>query len=301
MKILITGAGGLIGSALVFELQARGDTVVLARRDPKETCGPGDVEWNTNSGEFDTSKLAGLDAVVHLGGTSIGAHRWNEQVKARISESRILGTRQIVKMLTAKFNNPVRFLSASAIGFYGDRGEERLEETSSSGSGYLSSLVSEWEREARGAEAARHSVALLRSGIVLDKHGGALQKQLTLFKLGAGAILGSGNQWMSWIHLKDEVAAIVFLLENPQITGAVNLVAPEPVRNRDYSHQLGNSFSKPVLLKAPAFALKAALGAEMATELLLSSQRVVPTVLSNAGFKYNFSDLKGALANLVAS
>ncbi|MDA8209062.1 MAG: TIGR01777 family oxidoreductase [Actinomycetota bacterium] len=298
MKVLVTGASGLIGSHLVRLLRSRGDEVLVARRGVAPS-GDNAVRWDTVGGRIDLPAGAEIDAVVHLAGAGIGEKRWNSRTKAEIMESRVKGTRQVVEMLAAQVGRPVRLLSASAIGIYGDRGEEVLTEQSRAGSGFLAEVVKAWEAEADRASQAGHSVATLRTGIVLDSHGGALQKQLPIFKAGLGASLGSGKQWMSWIHRFDEVAAIAFLLDRPGITGPVNLVAPNPVTNTEFTRILGKALSRPALLHAPGLALSTLLGREMAHELLLSSQRVEPSVLKSQGFEFLHPLLYAAMADLL--
>ncbi|MDA8263097.1 MAG: TIGR01777 family oxidoreductase [Actinomycetota bacterium] len=300
MKVLITGAGGLIGSHLVHLLRARGDEVLVATRDA-DRANDSAILWDTTSGRFDLPPRPGLDAVVHLAGAGIGERRWNPKIKAEIRDSRISGTRQVARMLAGESDRPIRFLCASAIGFYGDRGEEVLTEQSPAGRGFLSEVVQAWETEAAAAAGDGHSVATLRTGIVLDARQGALAKQLPLFRVGLGAALGNGRQWMSWIHRFDEVAAIAFLLDHPEITGPVNLVAPNPVTNAEFTRTLAKALSRPALLRAPGFALGALLGGEMASELLLSSQRVKPSVLEAAGFEFLHPLLYSALADLLWS
>ncbi len=298
MKVLVTGAGGLIGSHLVRLLRSRGDEVLVARRGGAPSAG-NEIRWDTAGGRIELPPDAAIDAVVHLAGAGIGEKRWNPRIKAEIMDSRVNGTRQVVEMLAKHADRPLRLLSASAIGVYGDRGDEVLSEGSPAGKGFLAEVVQAWEAEAVRAEEAGHSVATLRTGIVLDSGGGALQKQLPLFKAGLGASLGSGRQWMSWIHRYDEVAAIAFLLDRPDITGPVNLVAPNPVTNADFTRTLGKALSRPALLRAPGFALSTLLGGEMAHELLLSSQRVKPSVLESQGFEFLHPLLYGALADLL--
>ena len=298
MKVLVTGSGGLIGSHLVRLLRARGDDVLVAKRDAAR-ADPSAILWDTASGRFHLPPRPALDAVVHLAGSGIGEKRWNSRVKAEILESRISGTRQVVQMLASESERPVRLLSASAIGFYGDRGDELLTEQSGAGSGFLADVVQAWEAEATVATQSGHSVAMLRTGVVLDANNGALAKQLPIFRAGLGATLGRGRQRMSWIHRFDEVAAIAFLLDNPDITGPVNLVAPNPITNAEFTRTLAKALSRPAILRAPGFALGSLLGGEMASELLLSSQRVAPAVLEAAGFEFLHPRLYSALAELL--
>lgn len=299
MKVLITGASGLIGRELVRELSRRGDEIVMVRRKNSAISTPfATVTWDTKSGDVE-GNLTDLDAVVHLAGAGIGSHRWNGAVKDDIYYSRVQGTRQIVNAIDRTQSKPVRFLGASAIGYYGDRGDELLDESSPGGSNFLARVVKDWEKQSLGAEKSGHSVALFRTGIVLSGNGGALKKQLPLFKLGLGGKLGSGRQWNSWIHISDEVRAISFLLDHPEITGPVNLVSPSPITNAKFTETLANVLSRPSVLRIPRLALNAALGTEMASELLLSSARVRPKVLSEAGFSFNFSHLDHCLWDLI--
>ncbi len=298
MKILVTGSHGLIGSKVVSRLRERGDEVITARRGTGTDTG-GTVAWDSENGKFDATKLVGLSAVVHLGGAGIGDRRWNGAVKDSIYSSRIDGTRQVVSMLESLRARGVRLLCASAIGIYGDRGDEVLSESSPPGTGFLARVATAWETEAMRAQEFGISVATLRTGIVQSRSGGALAKQLPLFRAGLGAKLGGGSQWMSWIHIDDEVEAIIFLLDHPLVEGPVNLVAPQAQTNQQYSSALAKCLGRPMLFSAPKLVLKAALGPEMAEELLLVSQRVSPQVLLLAGYKFHFESLELALADLL--
>lgn len=299
MKILLTGASGLIGTELIRELSRRGDQVITTRRVGQ----PGiahleNVLWDPKSGEIE-GELGDLDAAIHLAGYGIGNRRWNGPIKDEIYYSRIRGTQQIVSALSKVQKNPVRFISASAIGYYGDAGNSSLSETSPPGNTFLSKVVIDWEAQALKAQLNEDKVALLRSGVVLSSTGGALRKQSLIFKFGLGGKFGNGKNWISWIHIRDEVRAIIFLLNNPDIVGPVNLVSPNPVTNDEFTRTLARVVSRPALFSVPELALKLALGSEMASELLLISQKVAPNVLLDAGFKFEFPDLRSSLYDLL--
>lgn len=280
--IAITGAGGLIGTRLVQTLPARYEPLRLSRERR--------AEW--------TSKLEGAYGVVHLAGEPIAAGRWTAAQKKKIRDSRIEGTRALVDAISACRVKPKVFVSASAIGFYGDRGTEKLDESSASGSGFLAETCRDWEAEAGRAEALGVRTVFVRTGIVLAKEGGALAKMIPPFRLFAGGPLGSGRQVMSWIHIDDEVAAILFCLQNESVRGPVNLTAPEPVSMSAFARTLGGVMKRPSVLPAPGFALRLLLG-EMADALLLSGQHVEPAVLTRSGFRFRHPSLEGALQDLL--
>jgi uncharacterized protein (TIGR01777 family) len=303
MKILITGSSGLVGSALVESLDRDAHTVgrLLRTQSAGDARGGGrgvPMRWNPNTGDLD-SAAEGADAVVNLAGVSVASGRWTDERKRQIRSSRVDTTRNLVSAL-AKLKPPPRILlSASAIGYYGDRGDEELTELSPPGRGFLPDLCREWESQASRAESLGMRVACLRFGTILAPHGGALEKMLLPFKMGVGGRLGSGNQWMSWITLADVVTLIRYALENEQACGALNTVAPGPVRNRDFTAALARALRRPAILPAPAFALRLALG-EMADALLLSSQRVIPTRWQSLGYRFLHPDLPAALADVLA-
>ncbi|HKY33819.1 MAG TPA: TIGR01777 family oxidoreductase [Candidatus Polarisedimenticolia bacterium] len=295
-RVAVTGAGGLVGSALMEGLRGEAETLRLVRSGPS---GGERVRWDPADGSIDAARLDRLDAVVHLAGESIAAGRWSAARKERIRASRVEGTRLLASALAGLARPPRALVCASAIGYYGDRGDEPLDESASRGSGFLADVVASWEAEALKARAAGIRVACLRFGIVLSPRGGALARMLPPFKLGAGGRLGSGRQWMSWIHIADVVAVIRLALEREGFSGPVNVVSPEPARNADFTRALGRALGRPAVLPAPAFALRLALG-EMAQALLLSSQKVVPGLLRQAGYSHLFPRLDGALADLLA-
>ncbi|HEV2195489.1 MAG TPA: TIGR01777 family oxidoreductase [Candidatus Acidoferrum sp.] len=297
MKILVTGSTGLVGTALVKALASDGHTVCrLLRPQSKTTLGSKDgfdVAWNPETGELSGAGV-GPDAVVNFAGASIAGGCWTKKRRELLRTSRIDTTRALVHALAKMNARPRVLVSASAIGIYGDRGDEVLTEESQPGTDFLANLAREWEVEALKAEALGIRVVLARFGIILAQHGGALAKMLLPFKLGAGGRLGSGKQWMSWITLEDVVGVIQFAIENNVVRGAVNVVTPQPVQNSDFTKALAKALHRPALFPAPAFALRLALG-EMADALLLSSQRVMPHVLEKLSYRFLHSDLPSAL------
>lgn len=297
MRVLVTGSHGLIGAALVEALLARGDAVTRLVRGP--AAGPGEVRWDPMAGDIDRGAIEGHDAVVHLAGEGIGEKRWTPQQKQRILESRTRGT-ALLSAALAGLDAPPRVLaSGSAVGFYGDRGDELLTEESGPGTGFLADVVRQWESATAPAEDAGIRVAHLRTGIVLAAHGGALRKLLLPFKLGLGGRQGSGRQWWSWITLEDEVRAILHVLDT-QLSGPVNLTAPNPARNAEVARTLGAVLHRPAVLPTPTFALEAALGAELVAEVLLAGQRVLPARLEASGFTHAHPELRGALEAVLA-
>jgi len=293
MHVGITGASGLIGTALTEHLRAGGHhTTPLVRSRP----GAGEIGWNPSAGEIDPDDLTALDAVVHLAGAGIGDHRWTDEYKRTLMDSRVDGT-TLISDAMAKLgaNGPQVLLSGSAIGYYGARGDEVLEEGSDSGDGFLAEICRAWEASTAPAEAAGIRVAHLRTGIVLSAEGGALKKMLPLFKLGAGGRFGTGDQWMSWISIDDEVRAIEHLL-TADVEGAVNLTAPNPVRNREFADTLGEVLSRPTFLPVPRLGPRLLLGGELADALLFDGQRVEPGVLTgDESFSFAHPDLASAL------
>lgn len=291
-KILITGASGLIGTPLTRALEASGHTVLKAvRRAPKNDR---EVFWVPERGEIDKSKLTHLDGVVHLAGANIAGQRWSDSYKQEIRESRVKGTRLIAATIATLDPKPRVFACSSAIGYYGDRGAAVLDETSAPGEGFLPDVCVDWENSTKAAVDAGIRTVLMRTGVVLSPEGGALKSMLLPFKLGAGGILGNGKQYFSWIELDDIVSAMQFILSNDSLNGPVNLVAPHPVTNREYTKTLGKVLGRPTILPMPAFAARLALG-EMADELLLASTRVLPKELERAGFSFEYPELEPAL------
>lgn len=295
-KIAVSGATGLVGSELIKSLKLSGhSTLTLSRR--KE--GVGSILWDPAKGVTPSEALEGIDAVVHLAGENIAGSRWTAAVKERIRSSRVDGTRNLVKSLALLKSLPKTLVCASAIGFYGHRGEERLNEASSVGSGYLADVCKAWEAEALEAEKLGIRVVRLRIGVVLSKKGGALAKMLLPFKLGVGGIIGSGKQYWSWIGLNDLVRIISFCVENEAVSGPVNAVSPNSMTNYDFTKAVGTVLHRPTIFPMPAFAAKLALG-EMADDLLLSSIRVEPSKLQSLGFQFAQPDLISCLKHELA-
>ncbi len=295
MKILMSGASGLVGSDLMGVLAAAQHTVNRLVRY-KSRAVAGDVYWNPTSGEIDAAALADCDAVINLAGESIAGARWSAQQKQRIRESRVAGTRTIALAL-AKCDRglPKTLVNASAVGFYGNRGDERLDESSPAGEGdFLSEVCQAWEAATEPAARAGVRVVMTRFGVILSGKGGALQKMLLPFRLGLGGKIGSGRQYMSWIALEDVVASVIDCLRDDSLRGAVNVVAPDPVTNWEFTKTLGRVLSRPTIFPMPAFAARAAFG-QMADELLLSGQRVEPAKLLAAGYRFKHPTLEGAL------
>lgn len=295
MTIIVTGSSGLLGSALVRALRAEGTRVVsLVRRAPQS---PDESFWNPARGLLDPAVLRGAAAVVHLAGAGIGDRRWNDDVKREVVRSRVEGTRTLVRALTESAPRPPALLSASAIGFYGDTGDREVDETSPPGEGFLArDVVVPWEAETVPAEEAGMRVARLRTGLVLSADGGMLPRILPIFKLGLGAPLGSGRQYWSWISIDDWVLAVQRVLEDPDISGPVNLTAPEPVTNAEFTRELGRAVHRPVMpLAVPGFVLRTAIGG-FAEEGVLTGQRVLPRRLLEAGHTFRHIRLGDALA-----
>jgi uncharacterized protein (TIGR01777 family) len=299
MTIALSGASGILGSAIGKRLKEQGsDPIQLVRRPAK---GPGELEWNPAFGPSQgpnlhaCGRIEGITAAIHLSGANISSQRWTAEFKAVVTESRVRSTQVLSEMLGRLKNPPHSLLVGSAVGFYGDRGNELLDEHSAVGKGFLPELCAAWEAATRPAEEAGIRVVHLRFGVVLGPNGGALARVIPLFRLGLGGKLGSGRQWMSWISKSDAVSAVLFTLENPGISGPVNIVAPEPVTNAIFTRELGHALRRPALLPAPAFALRLAFG-EMADEILLASERAIPGRLLGAGFTFAHSALSDALA-----
>jgi uncharacterized protein (TIGR01777 family) len=294
MRVLVSGGRGLIGSALLAGLRARGDeTCVLTRR----ATGSGEVGWDPAAGRLDARSLEGFDAVVHLAGEPIAA-RWTPQRKALIRESRVAGTRLLALRLADLERPPGVLVSASAIGFYGDRGDELLDEASPPGRGFLPQLCREWEAAAAPAAARGIRVVHPRMGIVLTTRGGALARLLPAFRLGLGGPLGDGRAWWSWVTLDDAIAVLERMLTGKELAGPVNVVAPGAVTNRVFSRVLGHVLRRPAVLPVPALALRALLG-EMAQGALLASAHVTPARLQAAGHAFRFPGLEDALRHLL--
>ncbi|MDQ3697738.1 MAG: TIGR01777 family oxidoreductase [Gemmatimonadota bacterium] len=296
--VAVTGATGMIGTALVAAFASRGARVTRVLRSPERARGD-DVIWDPERAAPDATQLEGLDAIIHLAGEPI-ARRWTADAKARIRRSRVDSTRMLAETV-ARLERPPRVLAtASAVGFYGDRGDEVLDETSTPGRGFLADLAREWESAATPARAGGTRVVNLRFGIVLGAGGGALEKLVPIFRLGGGGRLGDGKQWMSWVALDDVIAAIEFAVASDSLDGTVNVVAPHPVTNADFTAALGRVLGRPTVIAVPAFALRLMYG-DMADETLLTSQRVVPRKLEGAGFAFQYPELEGALRRAVGA
>jgi uncharacterized protein (TIGR01777 family) len=292
-RVLISGASGLLGSALAASLSSSHEIVRLVR---KPMVGPGEVPWEPGK-TLDPGLVSGCDAVIHLGGESI-VGRWTAAKKARIRDSRIGGTTTLAEALTRTTIKPRVLLSASAIGYYGDRGDEILREDSPSGTGFLAETSRAWEAATESASQSGIRVVNLRIGVVLAQQGGALDKMLLPFKLGFGGRIGSGRQWWSWIHIADIVGAVTHILRTDSLRGPVNLVAPNPATNAEFTKTLAQVLHRPAFLPMPAFATRLALG-EMADAALLASQRVEPAKLTASGYAFQFPELHDALRDLL--
>ena len=291
MKVAVTGASGLIGSVLVAELEERGDQVIRIGRTARRE---GDVVWNPIEGTLNPEEIEGVEAVVHLAGETIEG-RWTQKKKKKILESRVKGTQLLTQTLQHLDAPPQVLVSSSAVGFYGDRGDEILTESSSLGTGFLSEVCEEWEAAA-SAVPSETRLAIARTGVVFTPSGGALEKLLIPIRLCFGGPLGKGNQWWPWITLTDEVRAFQHIIDN-EIEGPVNFVSPQPLRNQELTKQIADVMRRPAFIPAPAFALRALLG-EMADGLLLSSMRVLPEVLETSGFEFDSTDFQSALNTL---
>ena len=295
MKIVISGASGLIGTQLVEQLQQHGhDVVRLVRR----AANPGEIMWDPKAGVLSASALEGADAVIHLSGAGIGDKRWTASYKREILESRTITTSLIANTIANMSRKPSVFLCGSAIGIYGPRGDEQLTEVSTNGTSFLADVCEQWEAAAKPASEAGVRTVLLRTGIVLTTKGGALKKQLPLFQLGLGGKFGNGKQWQSWISIDDEVGAIEHLLTT-NVSGAVNLTAPNPVTNAEFTSTLARVVKRPAFLPIPPFAPKAILGGELADALLFTGQRVIPAALNASGYKFVHPTLEVALRALL--
>jgi len=289
MKILISGASGLVGQTLTSVLRRDGHTVVRLVRPGGEPA-PGDVRWDPMSANIDLPAMEGADAVIHLSGASIAGGRWTPARKAILRSSRVDLTRVLVDALASLRQKPKVFVSASATGYYGNRGDEILTESSEPGTDFLALLARDWEAEAMRAELAGIRTVLLRFGLILSAGGGALPQMLMPFKFGVGGRFGSGNQWMSWIALEDAVRVTCSAIADDRLAGPLNVVAPNPVRNKEFTRIVAAALHRPAMFPAPAFALRIALG-EMADSLLISSQRVVPKRLLAINYSFRFDDL----------
>ena len=296
MKIVISGASGLIGTQLVVKLSSSGHEVVrLVRRSPKS----GEIQWNPKSGTLDAASLEGTDAVIHLSGAGIGDKRWTDGYRKEILDSRTATTALLAKTMASLSRKPSVFLSGSAIGIYGARNDEQLTEVSTHGTGFLAEVCEQWEAAAKPAVDAGIRTVYLRTGIVLSPKGGALKKLLPLFKLGVGGKFGNGKQWQSWISIDDEIGAIEHLL-TANVSGAVNLTAPNPVTNAEFTKVLASVLKRPAIVPVPTFAPKILLGGELADALLFTGQRVIPAALNASGYNFKHTTLESAFRSLLS-
>lgn len=295
MRVLVSGAGGLIGAGLVRSLRAQGYEVLCLRRGPS---GNGAIGWDPAAGDLEGEALAGLDAVVHLAGENIAAGRWTPARKRAILDSRVQGTRLLCERLAGLGRRPAVLVCASAVGYYGDRGEVELDEHSPPGTGFLAEVCQAWEGAADPARLAGIRTAHLRFGMVLSGEGGALPRMALPYRLGLGGRLGTGRQYLGWISLADALRALGHLLENPGLAGPFNAVSPHPCTNAEFTRTLGQVLHRPTLFPVPAWAARLALG-EMADELLLASTRALPRRLLASGFSYTHPELAPTLRLLL--
>jgi uncharacterized protein (TIGR01777 family) len=297
MNILVSGSSGMIGSALIPQLMSRGHAVTrLVRKESRQARDT--VVWNPETGEFDADCLVDTDAVIHLAGESIAARRWSTIQMRRILESRVRGTGLIARAMAFAPKPPRIMISASAVGYYGDRGDEILSEDSTNGGGFLAEVCRQWEGAAVPASGDRTRLIVLRIGMVLSPSGGALSRMLPVFRLGAGGRIGNGRQYVSWIAIDDLVEAILFVLETDSLRGACNAVAPNPVTNAEFTRTLGRILNRSAALPVPALAIRTLFG-RMGQELLLAGARVRPERLLASGFQFRFPDLDRALGHVI--
>ena len=297
MRIVISGSSGLIGRAIVAELSQAGHEITRLVRGGPSADRPS-IFWNPLGDFLDPLPLEGFDAAIHLAGENIAAARWTSEQKDKILKSRVQSTQLLAKTLAGLRHKPRVFVCASAVGFYGDRGAEIVDESSPAGKGFLAQVAAAWEEAARSAEAAGIRTVHLRLGAVLAAEGGMLPRLLPLFRWGLGAVLGPGTQFLSWVTLRDVVRAVTFLLEREDLSGPVNITSPNPVTNRDFSKALARAVGRPLFLRIPAWFLRLILG-EMAQELFLASTRAVPRKLQSAGFEFEYPEIDQALCQLV--
>lgn len=293
MRVLVSGSHGLIGGALAASLRADGHEVTpLVRGLPKT----GEAGWDPKEGTVDAGALEGHDAVVHLAGAGIGSHRWTAAYKEEILHSRVNATALLAGALAKLDRKPVVLVGGSAVGYYGDQGDAELDEDSPPGGGFLADVTRRWEASSEPAEAAGIRVVRVRTGIVQSPHADAVKRLLVPFKLGIGGRWGSGRQWLSWVHIDDEVGAIRFALDHDDVRGSLNACAPNPVTVSEYTKAFGRAVHRPAVLPTPTAALYAVVGKEMATEMLLGGQRVLPRRLLAAGYRFRYPKIDGALA-----
>ena len=296
MKVAITGASGLVGSALIPALKSMGAQITRMVRSKPKT---GELEWHPNQDELSPASLAGFDTIINLAGENIAGGRWTDDQKRKIRESRINGTHLLSEAIAKLSPKPRVFICASATGIYGDRDDEVLDEQSESGGGFLAGVCREWEEATKPAIEAGIRVVHLRLGPILAREGGMLAKLLTPFKMGMGGKVGSGRQYISWIAIDDVIQAIRLAIEDASIQGALNIVSPNPVTNEEFTKTLGHVLNRPTALAIPPFAARLAFG-EMADEMLLASQKVIPKKLLNAGFVFKYPELEPTLKHLLA-
>jgi uncharacterized protein (TIGR01777 family) len=295
--IAVSGATGLIGRAVVRHLESRGHIArPLTRKKASDSLGA--IPWDPRAGTIDTARLEGVDAIIHLAGEAID-QRWTTERKREIRESRERGTMLLARALTTLATPPRVFISGSAIGIYGSRGDEVLDETSRRGGGFLADVVEVWERSADAAREHGIRVVHPRMGLALNPHGGVLGRLLPIFKMGGGGKVGDGRQWMSWIALSDVVRIYEFLIVNESVRGPVNVTSPNPAMNTDFSHTLGHVLHRPAIATVPEFAVKLMFG-QMGEETVLASQRVMPRALEQAGFQFEHPTLEDALRHELA-
>jgi uncharacterized protein (TIGR01777 family) len=297
MRVAVTGASGLIGTALVPHLRSVGHEVVRLVRRPAGA--PDEITWDPKAGTVDLDRLAGTDAVVHLAGAGVGDHRWTDAYKREILDSRVDSTHTIVRAITALDPMPRVLVSASAIGWYGDTGDRAVDETAPAGTGFLADVVRAWEAAATPAATAGIRVVHPRTGLVVAKEGGAWARMFPLFRFGLGGKLGDGRQYWSWISLRDEVCALQFLIEQEHLSGPVNLTGPTPQTNAEITAAMGKVMGRPTILPAPAFALKAVLGEF--SSVVLGSARVLPAVLEQAQFQFQDPTIESAIRTALDS
>lgn len=299
MRILLTGSTGLVGRAVMPSLQAQGHGVWHLLRKVNGKGRGTEFLWDVQKETLDLACLKGIDGVIHLAGENIASKRWTLKRKAELAHSRIVGTKLLIDAIANNEHRPKVFISASAVGFYGERGEQQLTEADIAGHGFLSELAVEWENEAQRAKEFGMRTVQLRFGMVLSQFGGALPKIVKPVRMGVGGVLGSGRQYMSWIHLADLVSAMELALNNESIEGPLNVVAPNPVTNREFIKTLGKVLHRPTFFRVPRFALELAFG-EMASELLLTSTRAIPARLTQLKMPFKFPTIESALNNIIS-